>query len=98
MAGDFTSAFGNVDVTPVVDGVEQTPVRGILRQAREMDLMDEVGPAIEGVTHRLSIAAEAAAGLKTGRDSVLIVGTSYDIRARSDDGRAMARLYLKGDI
>ena len=98
MSGAFTAALGNVDVIPIVDGVDQATVRGILRQVREIDLVEEAAQAVEGVTHKLSISAEAADELKTGRDSVRIGGTEYAVRARGEDGRAMARLYLTGDI
>ena len=98
MAGAFTTTLGNVDVTPVVDGVDQAAVRGILRQRREIDLVEEAGAMVEGVTHVLSLAADAAELLVTDRDSVRIEATTYLVRSRSDDGRAMARLFLKGDI
>lgn len=98
MGGAFTGAFGNVDVTPIVDGEDQATVRGILRQVRETDLMEETGHAVEGVTHRLSLAAEDAATLVSGTDRMRIGGVTYDIRSVADDGRAMTKFLLSGDI
>lgn len=99
MAEAFTGVFGNVDVTLVIDGVTAaSPVRGILRQVREIDLVTESGVSVEGVTHRLDLSASDAAGLESDRDSVVIGGETYEIRALTDDGRAMINLFLRGDV
>lgn len=99
MGPAFTSAFGNVDVTLTIEGVErEDTVRGILRQVREIDLMPEGGASIEGVTHTLALDAVASAGLRSGRDSVTISAVTYAVRGLTDDGRAMATLMLTGDI
>lgn len=98
LGDDFSDTFGNVDVTPVVGGVGQSVVRGILRQVREMDLIDDRGVAVEGVTHSLALAAAAGEMLVSGRDSVVIDGVIYPVRTKLDDGRAMIKLYLKGDV
>ena len=98
LGDDFSDAFGNVDVTPVVGGVGRSVVRGILRQVREMDLIDDRGVAVEGVTHSLALAAAAAGALVSGRDSVVIDAVSYPVRGKRDDGRAMITLFLKGDV
>lgn len=99
MGPAFTSVFGNVDVTLIIEGVAQaTPVRGILRQIREIDLMGEGGVSIEGVTHTLSLDAVATAGLQSDRDSLIINSVTYEVRSLADDGRAMVTLLLTGDI
>lgn len=99
MGPAFTSAFGNVDVTLVIDGVAQaSAIRGILRQVREIDLLPEGGGSVEGVTHTLALDAVAAAGLQSDRDSAIINSVTYAVRSVADDGRAMVTLLLTGDI
>ncbi|MGV0817124.1 head-tail joining protein [Martelella sp. AMO21009] len=100
MGAGFVSAFGNVDCVFTVDGVDQSAsVRGILRQKRELEIAGEFGDQdVEAVTHVLSVAAVGLEALEAQRDSVTIAGTTYDIKNQMDDGRAMLKLYLTGDI
>lgn len=99
MGPAFTSVFGNVDVTLIVDGeTASASIRGILRQLREIDLMAEGGASVEGVTHTLALDAVAAANLQSDRDSVIINSVTYAVRSLADDGRAMVTLLLTGDI
>lgn len=100
LAADFLGDLANVDVTFTIDGnLQPGSARGILRQARETDLADQgYGVAIEGITHRLSLAASDAEALQSGRDRVTIAGTTYTVRAIADDGRAMVKLLLGGDV
>lgn len=109
MGTAFDAAFGNVDAAFTIDGVARPAVRAILRQWREIDLAEDLGQAVEGTTHLLSLAADKVAGLESQRDSVTIheldrngvrtgVTATFEIRDRSDDGRAMVRIHLSGDI
>lgn len=100
LGASFVDNFGNVDVVPVIDGQQKTAVRGILRQFREADLADPFGQSVEGVTHKLSLDASASSldGMQSDRDSVIINEVAYAIRSFEDDGRAMLRLLLTGEI
>ncbi|AJY47045.1 head-tail joining protein [Martelella endophytica] len=100
MGDAFAGTFGNVDCRFTIDGVALSdPVRGILRQKRELELADEFGRQdVEAVTHVLSVPATGLEELESERDTVNIDGTFYGIRNLSDDGRAMLKLWLKGDI
>lgn len=109
MGAAFEKAFGNVDAVFTIAGVDRPPVRAILRKWREIDLAEDLGQAVEGTTHLLSVAADSVAGLMSQRDSVIIheldrngvrtgVSAAFEIRDNSDDGRAMVRIHLSGDI
>lgn len=109
MGPAFDKAFGNVDAVFTIAGVERPAVRAILRKWREIDLVEDLGQAVEGTTHLLSVAADKVPGITSQRDSVTIheldrngvrTGTSatFEIREHSDDGRAMVRIHLSGDI
>ncbi|SOC38988.1 hypothetical protein SAMN05892877_105364 [Rhizobium subbaraonis] len=109
MGAAFDDAFGNVDAAFTIDGVQRPAVRAILRKWREIDLVDDLGQGVEGTTHLLSVAAGKVSGLESQRDSVIIheldrngvrtgVNAAFEIRDHSDDGRAMARIHLSGDI
>ncbi|WP_404862074.1 hypothetical protein [Georhizobium sp. MAB10] len=99
MGAAITAAFGNVDAVFTIDGVSQPAVRALLRQRRDIDLGDEGGQAIEGTRHTLAVDARLlAVPPVTGRDSVTISGITYRIGNRLDDGRAMLRFILDGDI
>ena len=100
MGSAFAGAFGNVDCRFTIDGVSlQDTVRGILRQKRELGLADEYGRQdVEAVTHVLSVPATDLEALESERDQVEIEGTIYGIRNVTDDGRAMMKIWLRGDI
>ncbi|SOC47088.1 hypothetical protein SAMN05892877_1273 [Rhizobium subbaraonis] len=109
MGAAFEKAFGNVDAVFTIAGVDRPPVRAVLRKWREIDLVEDLGQAVEGTTHLMSVSAENVAGLMSQRDSVIIheldrngarTGDSaaFEIRDHSDDGRAMVRIHLSGDI
>ena len=95
----FTATFGNVDCLFTIDGVQRTkPVRGILRQKRAIDLGEDEGQGVEGTVHTLKVNATDVPGLVSERDSVVIDGTTYEVGNVEDDGRAMLRIVLSGDI
>lgn len=99
LGGQFSDAFGNVQVTFVVDGTAGEPVSGVFRQVRDMDLLAESGMAMEGVTHKLSVAAShLPVGFDADRDTILINDrpSPYAISMMADDGRAMTKFYLRG--
>lgn len=109
MGAVFDRAFGNVDAVFTIAGVAGPAVRAILRKWREIDLAEDLGQAVEGTTHLLSVSADKVAGIASQRDSVTIheldrngvrtgVSAMFEIRDHSDDGRAMVRLHLSGDI
>lgn len=100
MGEAFAGTFGNVDCRFTIDGaVQPEPVRGILRQKRELELADEFGRQdVEAITHVLSVPASGLEELEGERDSVTIDGTAYGIRNVTDDGRAMLKIWLRGDI
>ena len=109
MGAAFDMAFGNVDAVFTIAGVARPSVRAILRKWREIDLVEDLGQAVEGTTHLLSVAADKVVGLESQRDSVTLheldphgmrtgVSAAFEIRDHSDDGRAMARIHLSGDI
>ncbi|MET3602175.1 head-tail joining protein [Martelella mangrovi] len=100
MGEAFAGTFGNVDCLFTVDGIAlPDPVRGILRQKRELELADAFGRQdVEAVTHVLSVPATGLEDLESERDTVTIGGTVYDICNVTDDGRAMLKVWLRGDI
>lgn len=109
MGAEFSRALGNVDCEFIIAGVAQTSVRGILRQWRDIDLSEELSQSVEGTTHLLSVASSSTPGLVSQRDKVTIFkldpignrvddGQLFEIRNHADDGRAMLKIYLKGDI
>ncbi len=98
MAGSFQRAFGNVDAIFTIDGVRGDRVRAILRQRREDDLAEDGTVGVEGMTHVLSVPAETVQGIASQWDSVEIDGRTYGIGNRVDDGRAMMRFLLSGNI
>ena len=106
---EFVRAFGNAEAVFTVDGSDRPPVRCILRQWRDTDLAEDMGQAVEGTTHLLSVAAAQVPNLVSQRDSVTVFvtdrngariddGTHYEIKTHEDDGRAMLRIFLTGDI
>jgi hypothetical protein len=97
MAGAFTRAFANVDAVFTIAGVPGDPVRAILRQERVADLADD-GVGVEGLVHTLAVDADKVPGIASQRDSVTIAGETFGIGNRLDDGRAMARFILDGEI
>lgn len=105
----FADAFGNCDAVFTVNGVALPAARGILRQWRDVNQMEEAGQDVEGTTHLLSVAAMSVTGLTSQRDSVTIFMTSetgarldqgrtFEVKNHSDDARAMLRIYLSGDL
>lgn len=100
MGDAFAGTFGNVDCRFTIGGVQRSDsVRGILRQKRELELGDAFGRQdVEAVTHVLSVPATGLDDLESERDTVIIDRTTYGIRNLTDDGRAMLKLWLKGDI
>ncbi len=109
MGAAFARSFGNVDCVFTIDGAERASVRGILRQWRDIDLGDELAQPVEGTTHLLSVASSEVPGLVSQRDSVTIFATDstgkridngipFDVKNHEDDGRAMLKIYLTGDI
>ncbi|AMM84247.1 hypothetical protein [Martelella sp. AD-3] len=100
MGEAFAGTFGNVDCRFTIAGVVLAdPVRGILRQKRELELADEFGRQdVEAITHVLSVPAAGLEELEGERDSVTIDGTAYGIRNVTDDGRAILKVWLRGDI
>lgn len=109
MGPQFVRSLGNVDCEFTIGGVLMPSVRGILRQWRDVDLAEDLSQAVEGTTHLLSVATSNTVGLVSQRDSVTIfmtapdgrrldAGTFYEVRNHTDDGRAMLKIYLKGDI
>ena len=98
MGAAFQRAFGNADAIFTIDGVAGEEVRVILRVMRTDDLAEEGVVGVEGTVHAISVPAEAVPGITSGRDSVVIAGTQYGIGNRLEDGRAMARFILDGDI
>lgn len=109
MGPGFVRAFGNVDCEFVIAGAARPTVRGILRQWRETDLASEGMQAVEGTTHLLSVAALDAPGLRSQRDSVTVfvtgaggvrldAGQTFGVASHEDDGRAMLKIQLSGDI
>ncbi|AMM84827.1 hypothetical protein [Martelella sp. AD-3] len=100
MGEAFAGTFGNVDCRFTIAGVGlPDPVRGILRQKRELELADEFGRQdVEAITHVLSVPVSGLEELEGERDSVAIDGTTYGIRNVTDDGRAMLKIWLRGDI
>lgn len=97
MAGAFTRAFANVDAVFTIAGVAGNPVRAILRRERVDDLADD-GVAVEGTVHTLAVDADKVPGMVSQRDHVTIAGETFGIGNRIDDGRAMARFVLNGEI
>ena len=53
---------------------------------------------VEAITHVLSVSASGLETLESERDSVTINGEAYLIANHTDDGRAMIKLHLKGEI
>jgi len=100
MGPAFAGAFGNVDCRFTIDGLMQPETcRGLLRQKRELELADEYGRQdVEAVTHVLSVPATGLEDLESERDQVEIDGKAYAIRNLTDDGRAMLKIWLRGDI
>ncbi|TCT34704.1 head-tail joining protein [Martelella mediterranea] len=100
MGPAFAAALGNVDCRFTIDGVLQPETsRGILRQKRELEFADEYGRQdVEAVTHVLSVPATGLEKLESERDQVEIDDASFDIRNITDDGRAMLKIWLRGDI
>ncbi|MEP2977964.1 MAG: hypothetical protein ABJO86_00675 [Lentilitoribacter sp.] len=99
MADEFLNAFSNVDIYLIVGGVKaDAPIRAILRQVRDDEDHIEAGVVVEGVSHIVSISALAAGGLKNNRDAIELNGTTYKLKSKKDDGRAMVRLGLEGDL
>ena len=100
MGPAFAATFGNVDCRFTVDGeVQPETCRGILRQKRELELADEYGRQdVEAVTHVLSVPATGLEALESERDQVEIDGEAYAIHNLTDDGRAMLKIWLRGDI
>ena len=97
LGGQFTDAFGNADAVFTVDGAASDPVRVIYRQFRETDVM-EFSPqvSLEGVTHRLSVAASALpAGFDRDRDTIAVGDIVHTINTMEDDGRAMVKFLLR---
>lgn len=99
MADEFLDELSNVDLYLIVNGVKaDATIRGILRQARDDEDHIEAGVVVEGLSHVLSISAIAATDLLADRDSIELNGTTYNLKTKKDDGRAMVRLGLEGDL
>jgi hypothetical protein len=98
MADAFTSALGNVDAVFTIDGIPGQPVRAILRQRRDIDMVEDAGQSVEGTVHTLAVDALLVAGITSNRDTVTIDGVVFGIGNRIDDGRAMMRFVLDGNI
>lgn len=109
MGESFSRAFGNVDAVFTIDGEVRPAVRAILRQWRDVEESEELGQSVEGTTHLLSVASSMVPGLVSQRDSVSIFvtdragnrvddGAEFAVKNHADDGRAMLKIYLTGDI
>jgi hypothetical protein len=98
MGSAFSRAFGNADAIFTIDGVQGLPVRIILRNGVSLDVADEQGQDIEAKTYSLSVAAADVIGLASLRDSMTFEGNTYSIRNHDDDGHAMLRIFVTGDI
>lgn len=99
MGHAFTGALGNVDALFIVNGVQlPKPVTVILRQRRDIGLAEEAGQSVEGTYHTMAVDAALVPELVSGRDRVIIQGEAFTIGNRLDDGRAMLRFVLDGNI
>lgn len=109
MGPQFVRFLGNADCEFTIGGVMRPSVRGILRQWRDIDMVEDFSQAVEGTTHLLSVAASDIPGLASQRDRVAIfltdpsgkridAGNTFEVKNHTDDGRAMLKIYLKGDI
>ena len=98
MAGAITRALGNADAVFTIGGVALDPVRVLFRRERVVDLAEDAGFGVEGMVHTLAVDATAVPGITSGRDTVTIAGSTYGIGNRLDDGRAMMRFILDGDV
>lgn len=98
MGAAFGRAFGNADGIFTIAGATGGPVRIVARKIRETNLAEESDQGVEGVIDSVSVAADAVPGLTSQRDTVEIGGVSYPIRNIADDGRAMLKLLLQGNL
>jgi len=98
MGSAFSRAFGNAEAIFTIDGVQRPPVRIILRNGVSLDIGEEQGQDVEAKTYSLSVAAADVAGLTSLRDTMMFEGNTYGIRNHDDDGHAMMRIFVMGDI
>lgn len=109
MGEHFTAAFSNAEAEFTIAGTRRPAVRCILRQWRDADLVEAEGQAVEGTSHLLSVSSGAVAGLVSQRDRVDLypldaLGArtgdviACAIRNHADDGRAMTKIWLEGNL
>ncbi len=98
MGSAFSRALSNAEAIFTIDGVQSLPVRIILRNGVSLDVGEEQGQDIEAKTYSLAVAAADVAGLTSLRDSMTFEGNIYRIRNHDDDGHAMMRIFVTGDI
>lgn len=109
MGPAFLRGFGNAEAVFTIAGTARNPVKAIVRQWREPDMMEAEGQAVEGASHVVAVASGDIAGLVSQRDSVTLhildksgartgVTVAGKIRNQAEDGRAMTKLWIKGNI
>lgn len=98
MGPAFSRAFGNATAIFTIGGVPGPSVPIILRNGRDLDEGDEQGQGLEVRTYSLGVAAVHAPGLTSQRDTLLFDGKVYSVRNHIDDGHAMLRIFVTGDI
>lgn len=98
MGPAFSRAFGNTTAVFSINGVSTSAVPIILRNGRSLDESEQHDQGVEAKTYSLAVAASDVPGLASLRDSMIFEGVTYAITNHDDDGRAMLRLYVTGDI
>ena len=98
MGEAFSRRLGNIRASFRIAGTVGDPVAVIVRQTREPGEVEEFGQSVEAVSQSVSVAAALVPGLQSQRDAMIIAANIYPIRNISDDGRAMLRLTIEGDL